>query len=161
MSSLYNFLAEIGYKIKFNYVIYKTKKYSYSLLSEKIFCKFLKIMHLFCVNLCFKGWFSTRVKIWKIRDENYFRYFWIRDQRYWLKLKLMEGDSLEGSDDTPVYNPHILPLMEISALKTVFRKIKNWLRNWRKTLEKQEFTHYVFSSISRNIHNNFEITFLW
>ena len=27
-----------------------------------------------------------------------------------MKLELTEGDSLEGSDDTPMYNPHILPL---------------------------------------------------
>ena len=34
-------------------------------------------------------------------------------------------------------------LMRISALKIVFRNIENSLRNWRKPLEKQEFTHYV------------------
>ena len=35
-------------------------------------------------------------------------------------------------------------LMEISSLKTVFRNIENSQRNWRKPLEKQEITHYVF-----------------
>ena len=27
-----------------------------------------------------------------------------------MKLELTGGDSLEGSDDTPMYNPHMLPL---------------------------------------------------
>ena len=30
-----------------------------------------------------------------------------------LKLELTKGDSLEGSDDTPMYNPHILPLNRV------------------------------------------------
>ena len=29
-----------------------------------------------------------------------------------MKLELTEGDSLEDSDDTPMYNPHILPLTD-------------------------------------------------
>ena len=33
--------------------------------------------------------------------------------------------------------------MGISALKTVFKHIENSLRNWRKPLDKEEFTHYV------------------
>ena len=28
-----------------------------------------------------------------------------------MKLELTEGDSLEVSDDFPLYNPHILPLI--------------------------------------------------
>ena len=37
--------------------------------------------------------------------------------------------------------------MGISALKTVDRNIYNSLRNRRKPLEKQEFTHYVSALI--------------
>ena len=36
-------------------------------------------------------------------------------------------------------------LMGISALKTVSRNMENSRINWRKTVEKQEFTPYVFS----------------
>ena len=28
-------------------------------------------------------------------------------------MELREGDRLEGSDDTPMYNPHILPLKKL------------------------------------------------
>ena len=34
--------------------------------------------------------------------------------------------------------------MGISALKTVLRNIENLHRSWRKPIEKQKFTHYVF-----------------
>ena len=28
-------------------------------------------------------------------------------------LELMKGDSLEGSDDNPMFNPHIIPLTDM------------------------------------------------
>ena len=33
-----------------------------------------------------------------------------------MKLELTEGDSLEVSDDTPMYDPHIIPLTDMNML---------------------------------------------
>ena len=36
-----------------------------------------------------------------------------------MKLELMEGDCLEFSAHTPMYNPHILPLEPISVYRDI------------------------------------------
>ena len=42
-----------------------------------------------------------------------------------MKLELTEGDSLEGFDDTPMYNPHILPLKGLYTYFKVTLDLKN------------------------------------
>ena len=36
-----------------------------------------------------------------------------------MKLELWKGDSVEGSDDTPMFNPHTLPLISMTALLAI------------------------------------------
>ena len=55
-------------------------------------------MRRFCFNRCFKGWFSTHVKVWKIRDLTR------------IVLAIAEYDS----NDTPLYNPQGLPLSKLT-----------------------------------------------
>ena len=43
-------------------------------------------------------------------DEDCFTDCGMTDRRNLLKMELTEGDSLEGSAYTPMYNPNILPL---------------------------------------------------
>ena len=48
--------------------------------------------------------------------------------------------------------------MGVSAIKPVLRNIENSLRNLRKTLEKPEFTDYVFCQyLGTNFYEKFEI----
>ena len=49
-------------------------------------------------------------------DEDCFSDCKVWDQRTEMKLELMEGDSLGVSDDTPMYNPHILQLIMITLI---------------------------------------------
>ena len=48
-------------------------------------------------------------------DEDCFSELLISDRRNLLKLELTEGDSLEVSDDTPMCNPHRLPLINLES----------------------------------------------
>ena len=56
------------YNYNENNIFLKRQKCSYSYANEKMCCTFVNIMRRFFFKRCFKGWFSTRVKIFKIRD---------------------------------------------------------------------------------------------
>ena len=90
---------------------------------------FVKIMRRFCYR-CFKGWFSTRVKIWKIRDLMRI----VLAIAEWgingtkCKWNLRNRDSLEGSAHTPVYNPHI------HLLKQMCEKLLNFIESFNRGL---------------------------
>ena len=92
---------------------------------RKCFVSF-KIMRRLCFNRYFKGWYSTRAKIWKIRDLtrllNVLVVAEYREQQNWRKLELMKWGFR--------WYFHVLssmtPFKELMMMKREKKTMKSW-----------------------------------